>query len=305
MNPLTVSLLFFVKVTIELLVLFMLITTLVEVMLMYLPPHRIRRILAGKKGRKLTGNITGAFLGALTPFCACSTIPLLTGMLRAQAPFGAVMSFLIASPLLNPMILGMLAAFLGWKTALVYLAIGFANAVLFGWALERAGAASLMKPAAGQAGCCSGPSYLQVHPRSLPGKAGKAFRKAWSGSLRPILPYLLVGVALGAGIYGYLPEELVLKVAGPANPLAVPVAAVIGVPLYIRVEPAIAIGVAMMEKGMSVGAVVALVIGGAGMAIPEMSLLAGIFRKRLVIMVIAAIFLTAVGGGLIFNLLFI
>ena len=112
--------------------------------------------------------------------------------------------------------------------------------------------------------------------------------------------YLLIGVALGAAIYGYMPEDFVLKIAGADNPF---VAAILGVPLYIRAETAIPIGIALMGKGMSIGAVIALIIGGAGMAIPEMSMLASIFKKKLVAMIVVTIFLTAVAGGYLFNIL--
>lgn len=130
----------------------------------------------------------------------------------------------------------------------------------------------------------------------------EAFISAW-GSLRPILGYLLIGVALGAGIYGYMPQDFVLKIAGPDNFFAIPVAAILGIPLYIRAETAIPIGVALMSKGMGIGTVIALVIGGAGMAIPEMTMLASIFRKKLVAMIVAVIFLTAVITGYLFNVL--
>ncbi len=115
---------------------------------------------------------------------------------------------------------------------------------------------------------------------------------------------MLVGVALGAGIYGFVPQELVARLAGEGNPLAIPVAAVIGIPLYIRAETAIPIGLALSEKGMSVGAVIALIIGGAGMAIPEMSMMASLFRRRLVVAMVATIFMTAVVGGVAFDALF-
>ena len=118
-----------------------------------------------------------------------------------------------------------------------------------------------------------------------------------------MLLYLLIGVGIGAAIYGYLPQDFVLQVAGPDNLFAVPIAAVIGIPLYIRAETAIPIGVALMGKGMSVGAVIALIIGGAGMAIPEMSMLAGIFKKKLVAAIVIVVFLTAVAGGYIFNMI--
>ena len=133
-------------------------------------------------------------------------------------------------------------------------------------------------------------------------KLREAFVSAWD-SLRPILGYLLIGVALGAGIYGYMPQDFVLKIAGPDNLFAIPIAAVLGIPLYIRAETAIPIGVALMAKGMSIGTVIALVIGGAGMAIPEMTMLASIFRKKLVATIVVVIFLTAVITGYLFNIL--
>ncbi len=114
--------------------------------------------------------------------------------------------------------------------------------------------------------------------------------------------YLLIGVALGAGIYGYMPQDFVLKIAGADNPLAIPVAAVLGIPLYIRAETAIPIGIALMGKGMSIGAVIALVIGGAGMAIPEMSMLASIFKKKTGRHDSGGYLLTAVIAGYVFNL---
>ena len=129
-----------------------------------------------------------------------------------------------------------------------------------------------------------------------------AFNSGWS-DFRGVLVYLVVGVAIGALIKGYVPQDLVVRLAGPQNPLAIPVAALIGIPLYIRAETAIPIGLALMHKGMSVGAVIALIIGGAGMAIPEISLLASIFRPRLVGALVGVIFITAVTAGLVFNLI--
>lgn len=110
-------------------------------------------------------------------------------------------------------------------------------------------------------------------------------------------------MGLGAAIYGYLPETLIVKIAGPDNFFAVPIAAIVGVPLYVRAETAIPIGISLMGKGMSTGAVMALIIGGAGMAIPEMSMLSSVFKKKLVLAMVGAIFLTASLGGYIFNLL--
>ncbi len=300
MNTLLETLRYFVLITVELIALFLLISALVEIILMYVPEEKLRKKLSGAG---IFGNIIAAGFGALTPFCACSTIPMTVGFLNAGVPFGSAISFLIASPLLNPIILGMLGAMVGIKAMAAYFVIAFSCSVLFGLLLERIGAQRYvknvrLKPAT----CCAGGEV--VDKRSLPfrGKVKAAFAGAW-GSLRPIMGYLLIGVALGAGIYGYMPQDFVMKIAGPDNPFAIPVAAVLGIPLYIRAETAIPIGLALMGKGMSIGAVIALIIGGAGMAIPEMTMLASIFKNRLVAMIVLVIFLTAVVSGYLFNIL--
>lgn len=300
MNTLIETMKYFVFITIELIALFMLISAAVEIILMYIPEEKIRKKLSGAG---VFGNVIAAGFGALTPFCACSTIPMTVGFLNAGVPFGSTMSFLIASPLLNPIIIGMLGAMVGIKAMIIYFVMTFLCSVIFGYVLEKIGAQKYVKNVRlkNSSSCCSGE---QVDKRTLPfsRKLKLAFQSAW-GSLRPIMVYLLIGVALGAGIYGYMPQDFVMKIAGPDNPFAVPAAAILGVPLYIRAETAIPIGVALMGKGMSIGAVIALVIGGAGMAIPEMSMLASIFKKKLVAMIVAVIFITAVVSGYLFNVL--
>ena len=276
MNTLIGTLRYFVLITIELIALFVFISALVEIILMYVPEEKIRRRLSGAG---VFGNIVAAGFGALTPFCACSTIPMTVGFLNAGVPFGSTMSFLVASPLLNPIILGMLGAMVGIKAMVAYFVIAFLCSILFGFLLEKIGAQKYVKNVRLKpASCCTGShEVVDKHSLPFPSKLKVAFAGAWD-SLRPIMGYLLVGVALGAGIYGYMPQDFVMKIAGPDNPFAIPVAAVLGIPLYIRAETAIPIGLALMGKGMSIGAVISLIIGGAGMAIPEMTMLASIFK---------------------------
>ncbi len=301
MNTLIDTLRYFVLITIELIALFVFISALVEIILMYVPEEKIRRRLSGAG---VFGNIVAAGFGALTPFCACSTIPMTIGFLNAGVPFGSTMSFLIASPLLNPIILGMLGAMVGIKAMVAYFVIAFLCSILFGFLLEKIEAQKYVKNVRLKpASCCAGShEVVDKHSLPFPSKLKVAFAGAWD-SLRPIMGYLLVGVALGAGIYGYMPQDFVMKIAGPDNPFAIPVAAVLGIPLYIRAETAIPIGLALMGKGMSIGAVISLIIGGAGMAIPEMTMLASIFKKQLVAMIVLVIFLTAVVSGYLFNIL--
>lgn len=302
MNTLIETLQYFVLITIELIALFMFISALVEIILMYVPEEKIRKRLSGAG---VFGNVIAAGFGALTPFCACSTIPMTVGFLNAGVPFGSTMSFLIASPLLSPIIIGMLGAMVGIKAMVAYFVIAFLCSVLFGFIMEKMGMQKYVKNVRLKTTtCCSANGHENINKRSLPFKMKikLAFSSAWE-SLRPIMGYLLIGVALGAGIYGYMPQDFVMKIAGPNNPFAIPIAAVLGIPLYIRAETAIPIGLALMSKGMSIGAVISLIIGGAGMAIPEMTMLASIFKKKLVAMIVLVIFLTAVVSGYLFNVL--
>ncbi|MCL6591102.1 MAG: permease [Firmicutes bacterium] len=296
MNTLMDTVKCFVFITAELTVLFLGISTIVALVLMYLPQEKIKRWMHGKG---IFANMVGALFGSLTPFCACSTIPMTLGFLEMGIPFGAVMSFVISSPLMNPIILSILAALMGLRVAIIYLLVVFIGSVIFGIILEKTGGEKLVKKVRVKSG---GHGDDDEIPKAFQNKLKLSFLKAW-GDFRGVLIYLLIGVGIGAAIYGYLPQDFVLKFAGPDNPFAIPIAAAIGIPLYIRVETAIPIGVALMGKGMSIGAVIALIIGGAGMAIPEMSMLASIFKKKLVAAIVIVIFLTAVIGGYIFNVI--
>lgn len=295
MNTLIKTIEYFILISAELTVLFLGISTIVAMILMYIPHEKLRSWLSR---RGILGNVIAAGVGSLTPFCACSTIPMTLGMLNAGAPFGPVMSFVISSPLLNPIILAMVAAMMGIKASIIYFLVTFSASVVFGVVLDKTGGEKYLKNV-----------RLKNHnhaienetPSTFTEKLKVSFLSAWT-DFRAVLIYLLIGVGIGAAIYGYLPQEFVINLAGPDNPLAIPFAAVIGIPLYIRAETAIPIGLALSQKGMSLGAVIALIIGGAGMAIPEMSMLAGIFRKRLVASIVGVIFATAVIGGYVFNM---
>jgi len=294
MNSLWVSIKFFSLILAELTVLFLGISTLVGLVFEYVSDETLRRWL-NKRG--WLGHFLGALLGAVTPFCSCSTIPMTVGLLRAGVPFAATMSFVLASPLLNPIILTMFLALLGWKACAAYGAVTFLMAMVCGAVLGWLGLAKDVK----NVRISGGPH--QREPLSTFGKkARRAFAGAW-GDFRGVLLYLLIGVAIGAAVYGYVPSDVVVRIAGPENPLAIPVAAVVGIPLYVRAETVIPIAVALTQKGMSIGAVIALIIGGAGMSIPEMSMLAGIFKVRLVAVFVMVVFLTAVLAGFLFSLI--
>ncbi|OQA86292.1 MAG: putative permease [Bacteroidetes bacterium ADurb.Bin234] len=299
MNTILDILQYFVTITIELIVLFMLISAIVEFVFMYVSEDKLRKYLSSKG---IWGNIMAVLFGAVTPFCACSTVPMTLGLLRAGVPFGAVMSFLISSPLIDPLVFTLLVAFMGWKVAIAFFILTSVFSVFFGILLEKIGWKNQVKDVRIKQGCCH---TEEINKRSLPfkEKIKLSFVGAW-GSLRPILIYMFIGIGIGAAIYGYMPSDFILKIAGPDSVFAVPAATLIGIPLYLRVETAIPIVISLIAKGMSVGAAIAFLITGAGVAIPEISLLAGIFKPKLLAVFIAVVIITALITGYIFNIIF-
>jgi hypothetical protein len=292
-NNLAVAADFFVEIAVELVLLFVGVTFLVGLIQEYVPDETVKKLLGGRN--RVLGAVLGAGFGSLTPFCSCSTIPLLLGMLNAGVPFAAAMAFLLSSPLLNPVIISLFILLMGWKVTALYFVATFTAAVTIGLLLDRLGFAGQVKPKVAIRSCCDGNAATDVRSRARR-SASFAFTL-----FRQLLPYLLLGAGIGAFIHGFVPQELISRIAGPDNPLAVPAAAVIGVPIYIRAETILPIGLALTLKGMSAGAVLALVIGGAGASIPEMTLLSAIFEKRLLAAFLLTIFGIAVAVGFLAN----
>ncbi|MDD4238287.1 MAG: permease [Desulfotomaculaceae bacterium] len=293
---------YFLIISGELLALFIGVSFLVALLQEFVSEETLRNILG--KPRKWLGNILGAALGAVTPFCSCSTIPIMVGLLNVGAPFGATMSFLIASPLLNPVILALFLTMLGWQITLIYGVLTFTCAVLIGALWERLGLAVDYKKVQLESACCC--DCETATPVARPVTKNEKIRHAGAQTwvlFRQVVPYLILGAGIGAFIYGFIPEEFIIRVAGPGNPWAIPVAAVVGIPMYIRVETIIPIGAVLMEKGMSLGALMALIIGGAGASIPEVTLLASIFKPRLVAAFVITILTVAMLSGFIFQAL--
>jgi len=193
---------------------------------------------------------------------------------------------------------------MGLKVTLIYVVLTFPAAVITGMMLEKLGFAKYVKPVAlvglkDADADINLPSEASFWERTLPRiKRAGAFAFLL---FRQIFLYLLIGAGIGAFIYGFVPKELIARLAGPNNPFAIPVAAVIGVPMYIRAETIIPISAVLLQKGMSIGAVMALIIGGAGASIPEITLLAAIFKKRLVVTFVVTVLAVAVLAGYLFN----
>jgi hypothetical protein len=291
---------YFLIISVELLALFVGVSFLVALLQEFISEKTLNNVLG--KPRGWIGNILGAALGTVTPFCSCSTIPILTGLLNGGAPFGATMSFLISSPLLNPVIIALFLTMMGLKVTLIYGVLTFISAVIIGALWERFGLARDYKMGQVKSACCC--SCESIEPAAGPVTNNEKLKHAGTQTwtlFRQVLPYLILGAGIGAFIYGFIPEDFIVRVAGPGNPWAIPVAAAVGVPMYIRVETMIPIASVLMDKGMSLGALMALIIGGAGASIPEVTLLASIFRPRLVATFVITILVVAALSGLVFQ----
>lgn len=278
---------------IELTVLFIFISFLVSLLQQKFTEERIKQIL--NRPNKWTGYLYGTGLGALTPFCSCSTIPILAGLLSSKAPFGPSISYLIASPLLNPVIIIMLWTLLGWKLTLYYFIIIVIFSMLIGIVWERLGLEHSVKKVKVRRG--NGNNDESVSKWRL------AIQDAWS-FFYPLLPYLLIGVFIGAIIHDFIPQDIIVKYAGSDKPWAIPIASVIGIPMYIRAETMLPIGSALVGKGMGIGAVIALLIGGAGASIPEVVLLSKLFKRKLLVAFVISILSVAIITGFIVQIIF-
>ncbi|MCH3964612.1 MAG: permease [Clostridium sp.] len=296
MNSFVVTIQYFITIMAELIVLFIGISTIIAFLLMYIPQNKIKDWLSGKG---ILGNIMAVLFGAVTPFCACSTVPMTLGLLEAGVSFGTVMSFVISSPLMDPLVFILLGTFMGWKVAIGFLVLTSIFAVIFGLLFDKFGWADQVKRVRIKGG-------KHEHNGGLPigfkNRLKASLLKAWT-DFKGVFIYMVIGVAIGAAIYGYMPTELLAKVAGPDNPFAVIVLALIGMPLYIRVESAIPIGLSLINKGASIGAVIAFIISGAGIAIPELTMLSSIFKKKIIIAFVVIVFVTSVISGFVFNML--
>ncbi len=289
----------FAFLAVELTVLFLAISYFVGVLQEYIPPSKIQSILSSKNGK---GYLVAGFLGAITPFCSCSTIPFLKGLLRAKAGFGTMMVFLFASPLLNPIIIGLFAVTFGLEVTAFYFAVAMGVSVIAGYTLEKLGYEKYVK-----ADVYSEPEAKKCCGSSCQPKPVNKWLKIWNSTwkdFKKVLPFLMAGIALGSMIYGFMPTEFVASVASDSNPFAIPVAAVIGIPLYIRAEAVIPLSAALAAKGMGLGAVMALIIGSAGASLTEVILLKSIFKNRMIAAFLIVILGMAMGAGFLYSYLF-
>ena len=294
---------FFITILAELIPLFFVITWLSGLILEYVSPETIRRVLGGKTG--FAGRLAAIILGFVTPFCSCSTIPMLAGMAGAGVPIGILTTFLFASPYPVEIAIIVLGPLFGVVFALAFFVAGGVIAYVSGVLVERAGWDDQVKDVA-----VAVPSLeeLDLDGISLEGednflaKAKRAWRYAL-GFFKGVVLYIVGGSVVGALIYGFLPEQFIVTYAGGASLVAIPVAALIGAPLYLSAAAVIPIVYSLSLKGMSNGAIIAFLITATSISPPELIMLAAMFKRKYVVTFVLTMIAGAVITGYLLNLL--
>ncbi len=265
----------------------------------WVKPEAAREALTGR--REGLGNVLAAGLGIVTPFCSCSAVPLFIGFVRAGIPLGVTFSYLVAAPMVNEVALLLLFATFGWKIALVYAATGVSVALVAGWILGRLhleahleGWVRALPPQA-----AGSETY---HP-TLADRLDEA-RAAVLDILGKVWPYLLVGIGVGALIHGYVPEAFLVKVLGRGAWWSVPLAVLIGVPLYANAATILPVVQALLVKGAALGPVLAFMMAVTGLSLPETILLRKVLKPRLIATFIAVVACGILAVGFLFLALF-
>ncbi|MCL4441620.1 MAG: permease [Firmicutes bacterium] len=281
---------FFLYDTVKIFIMLSAIIFAVSIVRSFFPAEKTKKILSHR--RAFIGNIMAALLGIVTPFCSCSAVPVFIGFVEAGVPLGITFSFLISSPMVNEIALVMLWGLFGWKVAAVYIAAGLTVAVFGGLMIGRL---KLEK-------------YVEEYVYQVKAPEVELAELTWRDRieqacqytlqiLRKVWIFVVVGIAVGGLIHGYAPEDFLVKWAGRDNLFAVPVAVLIGVPLYSNAAGTIPIVHALMEKGMSIGTVLAFMMSVTALSLPEMIILRNVLKPRLIgiFAAIMAVSITIVG----------
>lgn len=288
---------FFIYDTIKIFILLAVIIFAVSIIRSYLPPEKIRVILSRKN--KYAGNVLASLLGIITPFCSCSAIPLFLGFVQAGVPLGTTFSFLIASPMINEVALVLLLGLFGWKIALMYIVSGLIISILSGIIIGKMKVENLVEPFVY--------GNLINGNRNLPSMSGKErinYAKDYTlDILKKVWIYVLIGIGIGAWIHGYLPSDFLAQYAGSDKWYAVPLAVLIGIPLYSNAAGVIPLVSALTEKGVSMGTTLAFMMSVTALSLPEFMILKKVMKIKLIIIFAGIVGIGIIFTGYLFNLI--
>lgn len=275
------------------------IVTVVTFLRSYFPPERMRAGLAGRG--TLPATMGAAGFGVVTPFCSCSAVPLFIGFVEAGIPMGVTFAFLISSPMVNEVALVLLWGLFGPGIALLYMAAGLAVAIVGGLILGRLGIERWVEPWVLEVRAGGGATSLS--PRL---SVEQRLRDAWAYTrdlVRKVLPYVLVGIGIGAFIHGFVPTDLVAQIGGRDNPFAVPIVVLIAIPLYSNAAGTIPIVEALLGKGLPLGTTLAFMMAIVAISLPEFVILRRVIQARLIALFATVVVAGILAVGFLFNAL--
>lgn len=280
---------FFIFDTIKILILLIVIIFIVSIIRSFLPPEKIKKILSRKN--KYVGNVLASLLGIITPFCTCSAIPLFLGFVEAGVPLGTTFSFLVASPMINEVALVLLFGLFGLKVASIYVVSGLIIAILSGIIIGHFKVENLVEDFS------NGKKINELDLPSLSWKQRFIYARNYTFDIvKKVWLYVIIGIGVGAWIHGYVPADLIAKYANGNNWYAVPLAVLIGIPLYSNAAGVIPLIGVLTEKGVSMGTALALMMAVTGLSLPEFLILRKVMKTKLIL-----IFAGIVGVGIIFT----
>ncbi len=282
---------FFVYDTPKVMMLLTLIVFVVGMLRSFFTQERTRKFLAGK--RETAGNVMAALLGIVTPFCSCSAVPLFLGFVQAGVPLGVTFSFLIAAPMVNEIALVLLYGLLGWKVAAIYLGTGLAIAMVAGWVIGRLKLEHLIEDWVQE--LRAGEAVVIEEKLSWAERIDRG-REAVRDIVGKVWIYVVAGIGVGALIHGYVPEDFMASVMGKDAWWSVPVAVVVGIPMYSNAAGIVPVVEALLGKGAALGTVLAFMMSVIALSLPEMVILRKVLKPRLI-----AVFIAVVGGGILFT----
>ena len=292
-----VALNFFIYDTIKIFILLAVIIFTVSIIRSFLPPEKIRVILSRKN--KYTGNVIASLLGIITPFCSCSAIPLFLGFVQAGVPLGATFSFLVASPMINEVALVLLFGLFGWKIALFYISSGLIISIISGIIIGKLKVENLVEPFVYQ-NTINGNTDLP----KMSQKERLVYAKDYTlDILKKVWPYVLIGIGAGALIHGYVPADFLAKYAGSDKWYAVPLAVLIGIPLYSNAAGIIPLVSALTEKGVAMGTTLAFMMSVTALSLPEFMILKKVMKTKLILIFAGIVGVGIMFTGLLFNLI--
>lgn len=280
---------FFIFDTTKIFILLAVIIFVVSIIRSFLPPEKIRAILSHKY--QFVGNVLAALLGIITPFCSCSAVPLFLGFVEAGVPLGVTFSFLVSSPMINEVALVMLLGMFGLKVALIYIISGLIIAIFAGLVIGMMKVENLVEAFVYR----NTNSPMELAKMSWKERATYAENYTLD-ILGKVWIYILIGVGLGAWIHGYVPTDFLAHYAGRDKWYAVPLATIIGIPLYSNAAGVIPLVSALTEKGVSMGTTLSFMMAVTGLSLPEFMILKKVMKTKLIL-----IFAGVVGVGIIFT----